>query len=313
MCLKSIYEALVKVDPTKEVSEVIVVISSISKIDLKLLNLSNNTHVLLSNSNNISENRNLIFKNAQFDNVFFTDPDCLADPNLFVEFRRNYDDPNCFAIAANVENQCHHELLGGFFRTLSQSKVLSIGSKQVWNNQSMTYTRHASTSGILYIKNRIKGQEFDIFFDRVGEDLEMNFRLSKLTRLKILAVPEVKVKHLISNSFTKFLKTLFGYGKAQGLVAIKSLFLHFNPRLTVVSLILILIAILPFEILAIAFVIISIVIALTSIRAQVHMQTALALPVVFLFFFIVYSLGILSSPMSFGWRMLNKNILKKNF
>ncbi len=305
-CLKSIELALEKAKDFVATTELIVVLTSISNISQTLF--SEKVSFILSSHNNLAANRTLILEQAKGDFVFYTDPDCVVDEDVFINLSRYFEKEEYFALAGNINNRSHNPLIDGFFRIVEGSKWISLGSKQIWQNKEIVEVVHASTSGIAYKRSVIGSHRFDSFFDRVGEDLEFNLRLHSVFGKNILAVPNAKIRHQITNSIYGFLKTVFKYGLAQGLVLFKSGNAFENPRLLIGLGFLFLAVFLSLEYLAILVAFMGLFVLLNGFSLKLEKHVMVLEPIFFGVILVTYISGMYYSLIVF-WK--RKSILSE--
>lgn len=223
-CLESIFNSLNYADQLVEQFEIIVVESSIR--EQEKIQLPEYVRIIQSASNNLAFNRNLILKEAKYEGIYFTDPDCQLDQvtikclvKHFAKYlgqkNKELAENNFFAIAGPNISTSKNTRLQNFFSFMMNAKLLNGGSAQMRVKEGIYSDWHAPTCNILYLRREVNGQYFDEKYFSAGEDLEFNFRNYKKTKNKILIVGDAPVTHFQPEEALKFIHKIFGYGIAQ--------------------------------------------------------------------------------------------------
>lgn len=102
------------------------------------------------------------------------------------------------------------------FKSLFQSYLGNVNSTQVKNFSHVKIVPHLSSSNVIYRKKDVlEVGNFSSLKSRVGEDLEMSYRLRKAG--KTLAMhPRLALEHELPSSLKPWLKKVFSYGMARG-------------------------------------------------------------------------------------------------
>jgi hypothetical protein len=189
-----------------------------------------------SESENISLNRNMVLDNSAADWVYFTDPDCVLNKGsletLVLEAFRQQGQRSIYAVAGANILFCEPSKLNQAFRWLGNCLWLNGGTAQLVTGKPSFLSRHSPTCNILYFMDRVGDLRFSPQFSRVGEDIELNFRLSR-NGSRVFIQTNAAVFHEQSPSFLVYLSKVFGYGRAQTQLLKRDLGNALNPRLIV--------------------------------------------------------------------------------
>jgi GT2 family glycosyltransferase len=138
------------------------------------------------------------------------------------------------AALAHVQNNKTDSAVGGpllpagksahFYECLFKSFLGNMNSAQVKYFSQSEEVLHLPTANVLYRREDILAVgNFDPSRVRVGEDLEMSYRLAAATgkQKKLRMEPDLALKHELPESLGPWLKKVFYYGQARGEVGFK--------------------------------------------------------------------------------------------
>lgn len=169
--------------------------------------------------NHMGQAREDVLQMAQTEWVGFVDADCLLSQTWKKEV---------FHIISNL-----HEgtiAFGGplapgggrseLYQSLFSTFAGSLNSSQVKLFKHSRFVDHLPTANVIYHKPSIIGVGgFSPYFQFVGEDLELSYRILK-SKKKILICPCMTIQHFLPVNILDWLKKSFKYGSGRGRVSI---------------------------------------------------------------------------------------------
>ncbi|MFP5520606.1 MAG: glycosyltransferase [Bdellovibrionia bacterium] len=184
-----------------------------------------NIRIFKSEQNNIGFARKLIIEKSNTSYVYFTDPDCSPRVQKLQSFVQSLEN-NPVLVAVGGSNILQTTgPLQHYFEFLQRSHIAHFGSTQVNRQSSPFRTYHLPTLNLMMRKSSaLEAGNFSDFFDKVGEDLDLNLRMTRAQSL-ILCLPQQAVLHRVSPEFKNWVATCFKYGQAQFLTLKKSYYI----------------------------------------------------------------------------------------
>ncbi len=214
-CLDSVFDQ----DRLDETFEVIVVDGGSTD---KTLTIVQNypIRIIVENGGTIGHCRNLGVQASLGKYIAFTDSDCVVAKDwlksLLFELRSK---PDIVAVGGpNLVLDLDFPL-SKVIGYMQGTFLGSGGSPQSYNLKDLKYVYSLANCNAMYRKEVLLKESFDDSFN-VGEDLELNFRLSQ-KGCSFLYLPTAVVWHKRPNGFHKFFNKMFIYGKAMAEVCKK--------------------------------------------------------------------------------------------
>ncbi len=179
-----------------------------------------------------SKARNLAVEQSRGEYVAFTDADCIVSKNWLDELLSGFKEKQLKSVVGVGGDQLSPEDETEFGKIINDF-MHSIGMVDyVKNNkQEINFTQHNPSCNVMYKKEifvQMKGFREGLW---PGEDVELDYRIIK-SGYKLVFNPNAVVYHYRVDNMIKFIKMMFRYGVAQGiLVRIHSFFrkIHFVP------------------------------------------------------------------------------------
>lgn len=202
----------------------------------KILNEKNQSYQLIRNKvNNMGQARQLALDNCRADWIYFTDLDCRPQSKVLLTLLSQakneiQSNPSLAAIGGGNElffkdtEWCNRAI---YF--LQRNTIGHLNSTQMKLSRGCEFVSHLSTCNVLYRLSALKlVGGFDSRMIRVGEDLDLSFRLQKNSEIHfntnkkflMLVNHEARVTHIVNRpGFNSWIKKIIKYGEAQPLIA----------------------------------------------------------------------------------------------
>lgn len=205
-------ESLLNLDYPQDSYEVIIV-DGMSTDKTRDIVQKHPVRLLLNKRKNVAAARNLGVENARGDLVAFTDGDCKVDSQwLKILVREMQNVPNNVVCVGGPNLIFDTDPMFGRVVGYAQETFLgSGGSAQSKNSTKKHYVSSLPNCNAMYKKNAI--QEVGGFDEKfsIGQDGDLNYRISKTGR-KFLYIPEAQVLHHRRGTFKSFSVRMFKYG-----------------------------------------------------------------------------------------------------
>ncbi|MFC1973922.1 glycosyltransferase [Chloroflexota bacterium] len=173
------------------------------------------------NLNSISRQRNKGIAVARGAYIAFVDADCTVKNTWLRKLMQYIEESHSHVVAVGGPNFLFSDdpALSKVIGYSQETFLGSGGSPQAKIINRSGYVNSIPNCNILYRRAVIAQERYDENLS-VGEDCELNFRLRQ-KGYKFLYLPDVAVWHHRPDSFIKFTKKMFSYGKAMGLITKK--------------------------------------------------------------------------------------------
>lgn len=187
-----------------------------------------------STENNIGRARKIAVDSAKHDLIYFTDPDCKVRRNtisLLVDSllrQRQIDDRSAAVGGANYFVESSR--LAMHLNALRSTTLGHFNSAQMLASIECRPIDHVSTCNAVYWRPILNANNFSEEFLRVGEDLQVSYKLIAKKYLLFFNGSAI-VDHASPEGYLDWLKKSFGYGKAQMKVASRNLAIYHSHRL----------------------------------------------------------------------------------
>ncbi|ADI75100.1 glycosyl transferase family 2 (plasmid) [Methanohalobium evestigatum Z-7303] len=170
-------------------------------------------NLLINEKINVASARNLGIKHSQGDLIAFTDGDCKVNnlwlKTLVYEIQNAPEDVACVG-GPNlvIDNDPIFARVVGY---VQETFLSSGGSAQCHSYSKKQYVQSIPNCNALYKKSIIRNVGFFDEYFKVGQDGDLNFRISKIG-YRFLYIPEAKVWHHRRGNLKSFSKQMFKYG-----------------------------------------------------------------------------------------------------
>jgi glycosyltransferase involved in cell wall biosynthesis len=168
--------------------------------------------------------RNAALKQAKGSYIAFTDADCVVDRNwldeLYAGFSTTLTGIDKDTIAAVGGDQLSPADETVFGRTVNAfMKTIGFVADYIRDGRDcgVTEVDHNPSCNVLYkreVVERVNGFAAGLW---PGEDLDLDYRIKRLG-FRLLYTPKAKVYHYRSPSLKRFMRMMFNYGRAQGIL-----------------------------------------------------------------------------------------------
>ncbi|MCB4792454.1 MAG: glycosyltransferase [Elusimicrobia bacterium] len=180
--------------------------------------------------------RNLAIKESKGEYVAFTDADCIVHPQWLNELLKGFnsglmaqDSGPVVSTGGDQQSPQDETVFGRMVQDFL--KIVGFTADYVKNSDVIKKTKHNPTCNVMYIKKVLT--DIGGFLEGLwpGEDLDIDYRLAK-KGYEFNFNPKAVVYHYRPDSFKKFVRMMFNYGRAQSfLVKTYGLFrfIHYIP------------------------------------------------------------------------------------
>lgn len=144
----------------------------------------------------------------------FLDADCTVDKNWVIHALVNTTAlPETVAafggpwVPAGRNQELYSQLFNTFYGNFNMPQIMVDGETRL--------VRHIPTASVVYRRQElVEAGNFDSEQARVGEDLDMSYRLLSRKR-ELLMVPELRFSHYLPESLGSWVRKIFTYGNAR--------------------------------------------------------------------------------------------------
>lgn len=169
--------------------------------------------------NHMAAARSSVMSATDSEWVGFIDADCRIDEQwVKVALRRCSENLRYSALGGPLfPGGAKHQM----YQRLFKSFLGNINSAQVKSFSVACGVKHLPTANVLYRRQDVlEAGNFDLKKSRVGEDLDMSYRLQSRGK-HLFMDPDLALVHQLPDNFFVWIKKVFNYGRARGEVAVE--------------------------------------------------------------------------------------------
>jgi glycosyltransferase involved in cell wall biosynthesis len=209
--------------------ELIIVDDGSSDDTQDILNRFKDIKVITTTGIGPSAARNLALKEASGEYIAFTDADCIVHPQWLNELLKGYGPASVVSVGGDQQSPQDETKFGRKVQEFLKS--VGFTADYVKNSEQIVQTKHNPTCNVMYKKDAL--MDVDGFLEGLwpGEDLELDHKLIH-KGYKLYFNPKAIVYHYRPDTFSRFIKMMFNYGRAQGFLVKKFgpfRFIHYVP------------------------------------------------------------------------------------
>jgi glycosyltransferase involved in cell wall biosynthesis len=178
--------------------------------------VNKNARLIKRKVNNLGEARQEALEVANTPYIIFLDADSMVQEgwlkSVLVSLDDWSEDVGAMGGVSKYSTDC-----GWHSFAVSLSKLFPWGKE---GGEKLLVNHLPTNNYVIHRDSGLSVGGFDAFFDRVGEDLDFNVRLSQ--QYKILFTPNFQVTHRLHRDFSKWLRKMSFYGRAQSFVLLNN-------------------------------------------------------------------------------------------